>query len=261
MADIEDIAEFNRQGWNAKAEGGDRWSIPVNAETIAAARRGEWEVVLTPSRPVPREWFGDIAGKDLLGLASGGGQQCPIFAAAGANVTSFDASDGQLARDTEVATREGLTIRTVRGLMHDLSVFADDSFDIIFHPCSNCFAPEILPVWRECARVLRPGGVLLSGFTNPLRYLFDEASVEAGQPLARHKIPYSDFDLPEEERNAILAEDPVVVFAHTLQDQIGGQLAAGFMLTDMFEDDFEERDAIGQLIDCYIATRAELRPR
>lgn len=258
MPEIGDIGEFNRQGWNAKADGGDRWSIPVDAATIAAARQGEWNVVLTPSRPVPRDWFGDIAGKDVLGLASAGGQQCPIFAAAGARVTSFDASDGQLARDREVAGREGLHIRTIRGLMHDLSALGDRSFDLIFHPCSNSFAPDILPVWRECARVLRPGGALLAGFTNPARFLFDEGSVERGEPLARNRIPYSDLDLPQAERDALLAQDPVICFGHTLTDQIGGQLVAGFMLTHLFEDDFETRDAVGQLMDCYIATRAIL---
>ncbi len=259
MSQIEDIGEFNRQGWNAKSDGGDRWSIPVDRGVIVAACRGDWSVVLTPSRPVPRAWFGDIAGIDLLGLASAGGQQCPVFAAAGARVTSFDASDAQLERDREVAEREGLRIRTERGLMHDLSAFGDGSFDMIFHPCSNSFAPEILPVWRECARVLRPGGILLAGFTNPVRFLFDEASVERGEPLARHRMPYSDLDLPDAEREAVLAQDPVLCFGHTLTDQIGGQLAAGFMLTDMFEDDFEQRDAVGKLMDCYIATRAILR--
>ena len=258
MSQIDDIGEFNRQGWNAKSDGCDRWSIPVDAAAIAAARRGEWSVVLTPSRPVPRGWFGDIAGIDLLGLASAGGQQCPVFAAAGARVTSFDASDAQLARDREVAEREGLGIRTERGLMHDLSVFGDDSFDMIFHPCSNSFAPDVLPVWRECARVLRPGGVLLAGFTNPARFLFDEASVERGEPVARRRLPSSDLDLPDAEREALLAQDPVLCFGHTLTDQIGGQLAAGFMLTDLFEDDFEQRDAVGRLMDCYIATRAIL---
>ncbi|ARU16288.1 class I SAM-dependent methyltransferase [Croceicoccus marinus] len=258
MSQIDDIGEFNRQGWNVKSDGGDRWSIPVDAAAIAAARRGEWSVVLNPSRPVPRGWFGDIAGIDLLGLASAGGQQCPVFAAAGAHVTSFDASDAQLARDREVAEREGLGIRTERGLMHDLSVFGDDSFDMIFHPCSNSFAPDVLPVWRECARVLRPSGVLLAGFTNPARFLFDEASVERGEPVARHRIPYSDLDLPDAEREALLAQDPVLCFGHTLTDQIGGQLAAGFMLTHLFEDDFEQRDAVGRLMDCYIATRAIL---
>lgn len=83
--------ERNREAWNRLAEAGNEWTRPVSPETIAAARQGDWSVFLTPSKPVPREWFGDLRGKSVLGLASGGGQQCPIFAAAGAEVTSFDA--------------------------------------------------------------------------------------------------------------------------------------------------------------------------
>jgi 2-polyprenyl-3-methyl-5-hydroxy-6-metoxy-1,4-benzoquinol methylase len=70
----------------------------------------------------------------VLCLASGGGQQGPILAAAGARVTVFDNSPQQLAQDRFVARREGLTLETVEGDMRDLSVFADVSFDLIVHP-------------------------------------------------------------------------------------------------------------------------------
>ena len=255
---MEDVGEYNRKGWNARVEKGDQWTVAVDAKTIARARRGEWEVVLTPTKPVPREWFGDIAGKDILGLASGGGQQMPIFAAAGARVTCLDASDGQLARDREVAEREGLTIRTVQGYMHDLSALDDVSFDLIFHPCSNCYAPEILPVWKECARVLRPGGVLLVGITKPEVFIFDPEPWERGELVAKHKLPYSDFDLPKEELEPLLARDHTASFSHTLETQLGGQMAAGFMLTHLFED-FEPEGEAPQLFAPYIATRAVLR--
>ncbi|MBS7670565.1 class I SAM-dependent methyltransferase [Croceicoccus gelatinilyticus] len=252
------VNELNREGWNRRAEEADIWTRPFDSETIARARKGDWEVVLTPLIPVPRAWFGDIAGKDVLGLASGGGQQVPIFAAAGANVTSFDASDAQLAADRMVAEREGLTIRTVQGYMHDLSALEDDSFDLIFHPCSNSYAPEVLPVWKECARVLRPGGVLLVGITKPEVFIFDLEPWERGELVAKHKLPYSDFDLPKEELEPLLARDHTASFSHTLETQLGGQMAAGFMLTDLFED-FEPEGEAPQLFAPYIATRAVLR--
>lgn len=252
------VNELNREGWNRRAEEADIWTRSFDSETIARARGGDWEVVLTPLIPVPRAWFGDIAGKDVLGLASGGGQQVPIFAAAGANVTSFDASDAQLAADRMVAEREGLTIHTVQGYMHDLSALEDDSFDLIFHPCSNCYAPEILPVWKECARVLRPGGVLMVGITKPEVFIFDLEPWERGELVAKHKLPYSDFDLPKEELEPLLARDHTASFSHTLETQLGGQMAAGFMLTDLFED-FEPEGEAPQLFAPYIATRAVLR--
>lgn len=253
---MEDAREHNRQGWNQRVAEGDEWTLPVDPQTIERARQGDWEVLLTPMKPVPREWFGDIAGKDLLGLASGGGQQCPIFAAAGSNVTCLDASEGQLGRDQEVAEREGLTIRTVQGYMHDLSAFADASFDLIFNPCSTAFAPEVLPVWQECARVLRPGGVLMTGFYNPVFFIFDQLAMDRGELVARHSLPYSDFELPEDEREQMLADDPTLCFSHTLETQIGGQLRAGLLLTDMFEDNWAELEQLGKLFNPFIATRA-----
>jgi len=261
MADaMTDVREINRAGWNHRVAEGDMWSIPVSPEEIARARAGDWSVVLTPKKAVPRAWFGEIAGKDLLGLASGGGQQCPLFAAAGARVTSLDASDAQLARDAEVASREGLTIRTVQGYMDDLSAFADESFDLIFHPVSNCYAPDVLPVWRECFRVLRPGGALLAGLCNPLNYIFDPDANERGEMLVRHPLPYADANLPPDEVEALIAQHHTLEYSHTLETQIGGQLAAGLMLTDLFEDgDSDPPRASAAYFQPFIATRA-IRP-
>ena len=252
-----DPKQHNRISWDKRAAVGDRWSQPVDSETIARARKGDWEVVLTPVKPVPLDWFGDIVGRDILGLASGGGQQCPIFAAAGAHVTSLDASENQLQLDRKVAEREGLQMRTVQGYMDDLSAFGDESFDLIFHPCSNCFAPEILPVWQECARVLRPGGALLVGFTNPIVFIFDALALDRGELIARHKLPMSEFDLPEEEREQMMeGDDKTLCFSHTLETQIGGQMAAGLHMTAMFEDNWDTQDPLSELFDQFIATRA-----
>src|SRR5262249_30805120 len=153
----------------------------------------------------------------LLGLACGGGQQGPIFAAAGANVAILDNSPAQLRRDRDTAEREGLSIRTVQGDMADLSAFADGSFDLIFHPVSNCFAPEVRPVWREAAGVLRWGGSLLAGLCNRVQFIFDDALVQKGELAVRHSIPYSDAtSLTEEERRRYTDADEPLLHGHTL---------------------------------------------
>jgi len=247
------IIQTNRDAWNRRVrEAQNPYTLPVTAEQIEAARRGEWTVHLAP-KPAPREWFGDIKDKDVLCLASGGGQQGPILAAAGARVTVFDLSDGQLEREREVAAREGLMLRTVQGTMTDLSVFADSSFDLIVHPVSNCFIPDVNPLWREAFRVLRPGGALLAGMVNPLLY----ALADDDEALVLHNaIPYSDdAHMTETERHNHLAEGGALEFGHSLQDLIGGQLKAGFVITGFDEGVFGGR-RVDDVIATMLATRA-----
>src|SRR5262245_39521747 len=198
---MDDLLAYNREAWDRCVATGDRWTIPVTPEQVAAARRGEWSVVLTPHKPVPRDWFPDLAGIQLLALASGGGQQVPILAAAGAHVTLLDNSPRQLAQDRMVAERDGLAITTVQGDMADLSAFASESFDLIFHPSSNCFVPDVRPVWREAFRVLRRGGSLLSGFCDPVMFAIDPDLEKQGVAQFKYSIPYSDLtSLTDEER-------------------------------------------------------------
>ena len=255
-----DIREYNRRAWDREVERGNRWTVPVTPEQIAQARQGEWQIVLTENKPVPADWLGEVAGRDVLCLASGGGQQGPILAAAGARVTVYDNSPRQLAQDRLVAEREGLALTAVEGDMRRLAALAGESFDLIVHPVSNVFVPEVRPVWQEAYRVLRPGGRLLAGFNNPAAYLFDWADQERGDLVVRHSLPYSDLESTSAaEREAGLARGQPLEWSHSLTDQIGGQMEAGFVLTGLYEDTTTEQE-IGRYLPVYIATRAE-RPR
>jgi SAM-dependent methyltransferase len=168
-----DVPAHNRVAWNKESRSGSRWCQAVSVDEISAARQGDWSVILTPNKTVPPDWFGKIKGKKVLCLASGGGQQAPILAAAGADVTSFDNSEEQLAKDRFVAERDSLALGTVLGDMANLSAFNDESFDLVFHPVSNVYAENLKPVWTECFRLLKWSGSLLSGFFNPAFFLFD----------------------------------------------------------------------------------------
>jgi SAM-dependent methyltransferase len=252
-----DIRSFNREAWNRQVSSGNRWTVPVSPEVIASAKEGNWSVLLTPTRPVPQEWFPTISGLEVLCLASGGGQQGPVLAAAGAKVTVFDNSPDQLEQDRMVAARDGLEIQLVEGDMVDLSFFSAHSFDLIFHPVSNVFIPAIKPVWLEAFRVMKPGGVLLAGFVNPLQYIFDLDLLEAqGELIVKHKIPYSDLiSLSEVDILHYKEQGSPLEFGHTLEDQIGGQLEAGFLL-DRFYEDIDPTTVLGNFIPSFIATRA-----
>jgi SAM-dependent methyltransferase len=254
-----DIREHNRRAWDGQVAKGNRWTVPVSSATIASARRGEWEVLLTPTKPVPRAWFPPLAGLDVLGLASGGGQQGPLLAAAGARVTVLDNSPRQLEQDRMVADRDGLTLRTVEGGMADLHPFADASFDLVFHPCSNSFVPDVRPVWREAFRVLRRGGAMLAGFVNPVAYAFDDEPGRAGEFTLRYQLPYSDLtSLGAAACERLIASGEPLSFSHSLEEQIGGQLEAGFVLTGLFEDAWAD-ELLSAYFPLCVATRA-LKP-
>ena len=202
----------------------------LNPRAAANGRSG-----LTEQKRVPREWFPPMQGLDFLALACGGGQQAPIFAAAGANVTVLDNSPRQLDRDREVAEREGLQIKLIEGDMRDLSMLADSSFDFIFHPVSNLFVPEVRPVWKEAFRVLRRGGTMLAGMMNPIFYIFDIDKADQGVLEIAHKLPYADSEHPEIMQKMMEKNWPLE-HSHSLDDQIGGQMDAGFHLIGFYED-------------------------
>ena len=252
-----DTVEHNRLAWNEQSRWGSPWCDPVTSQEIDQARVGDWAVILTPNRKVPRQWFGRLKGKKVLCLASGGGQQAPVLAAAGAIVTSFDNSDEQLEKDSKVAHRDGLDIEIERGDMADLSRFANETFDIIFHPVSNLFVENLEPVWREAARVLKSNGRLMAGFCNPMHFLFDhDEALQTEQLIVKHKLPYSDLNqFDQSERDEKLRKGEALEFSHSLDSQIGGQLNAGMVLTGLYEDNWnDESTLLNRFSTMFIAT-------
>jgi SAM-dependent methyltransferase len=251
------LLKHQSRAWDVQVERGNEWTRPVGPEIIEEARRGRWSVLLTEQKPVPRAWFPtELRGLEVLCLASGGGQQGPTLAAAGARVCVLDNSPAQLAQDAAVAEREGLDLQTFEGDMADLSRFHAESFDLVFHPVSNCFAPAVRPVWREAFRVLRRGGLLLAGFNNPAIYIFDLEDERQERLEVKYRLPYSDIESPDEaERERLLASGRPLEFSHTLEDQLGGQLDAGFQLTALYEDRHRGL-RVADFMPTYIATRA-----
>lgn len=218
----ETIDRWCADGWE--------WGVPISHEEYLAAKEGRWQVLLSPTKPVPHSWFGELNGKRVLGLASGGGQQMPIFAALGAECTVLDYSQHQLESEAMVARREGYEIKIIRADMTKPLPFPDDCFDLIFHPVSNCYVEQVEPIWRECFRVLKPGGALLAGLDNGVNFWFDD-----DEERIAYTMPFNPLVHPE-QMALLERQDCGVQFSHTINEQIGGQLKAGLMLTDVYED-------------------------
>ena len=218
----ETIDRWCADGWE--------WGVPISHEEYLAAKEGRWQVLLSPTKPVPHSWFGELNGKKVLGLASGGGQQMPIFAALGAEGTVLDYSQHQLESEAMVARREGYEIKIIRADMTKPLPFPDDCFDLIFHPVSNCYVKQVEPIWRECFRVLKPGGALLAGLDNGVNFWFDD-----DEERIAYTMPFNPLVHPE-QMALLERQDCGVQFSHTIDEQIGGQLKAGLMLTDVYED-------------------------
>lgn len=227
---LDNYTQLNAATIDRWVDGGWEWGRPISHQEFLQAGEGRWQMLLTPTKPVPREWYPPLKDSRVLGLASGGGQQMPLFAALGAQCCVLDYSQRQLESEEMVARREGYSIRTVRADMSKPLPFEDASFDLIFHPVSNCYIQEVLPLWRECFRVLRPGGVLLAGVDNGINYLFDPSETTLVQ-----KLPYNPLKDPELYRQA-MEQDDGIQFSHTTEEQLGGVLRAGFQLTHLYED-------------------------
>ena len=223
----QDINAKTVDGW---VEEGWEWGKPISREEFAAAKQGDWRMLLTPCRPVPKEWYPELRGLKVLGLASGGGQQMPVFAALGAECTVLDYSEKQLESERMVSQREEYAIKIIRADMTKPLPFPDGCFDLIFHPVSNCYIEEVLPVWRECFRVLKSGGRLMAGLDNGFNFLTEDD----GREIV-NRLPYNPLQNKALYDSALHNNDGIQ-FSHTLDEQIRGQIQEGFRIVDLYED-------------------------
>lgn len=242
--------DINKETIDRWVEEGWEWGKPISHEDYIKAKNGEWKVFLTPTVAVPKDWFGDLNGKKILGLASGGGQQMPIFQALGADCTVLDYSSKQIESELKISERESYQIQAIEGDMTKRLPFEDETFDLVFHPVSNCYVEDVYHVFNEAYRVLKKGGLLLAGLNNEINYIVDQNEKEIV-----FKMPFNPLK-DEKARAYMEQEDGGMQFSHNMTEQIGGQLKSGFTLLDLYED----TNGFGRLHDLniksYIVTKA-----
>jgi len=234
----------NKAAWDRSVgEGTNPYTMVVSSEHVAAAKQGIWTLYLSDCKPVPTHWFPPLQGCKVLCLA-GGGQQAPILAALGAEVTVLDASPRQLAQDRFVAERDKLDIHLVEGDMADLSAFADASFALIVNPPSTLFVPDVAPVWRECYRVLQVGGMLITGLGNPDEFVFDADALDNDQVfVVKYPLPYVEHETLDQATLAQRVRNKEMFhWSHTMEALLGRLTNAGFVITSFYEDRRSEAD-------------------
>ena len=250
-----DYVEFNSRMWDEWSAKKNIWTQPISHEDFLLSQQKELKIYLTPLKPVPAAWFQGL-GKKVLGLASGGGQQGAILSAHGYEVTIMDNSRRQLMADQLVAEREGYSIELVKADMTKHFPFEDESFDWIINPVSNCYIEDLHNMWHESYRVLRKGGALMTGFTNPIMYMFADEDMQPdafSSLVCKFPLPYNGRML--EAQGRIVISDEGYQFSHTLEAQLGGQLRAGFLIKDLYEDS-EPDNRLANFTNLYIADLA-----
>lgn len=221
---MDDILKNNRRVWDQRARNHE-------AHTATADER-------SLSRPLdycdPLGWFEkDLRDKSVLCLASGGGMQSALFAAAGARVTVVDLSPAMLEQDRRVASERGYTIRCVEASMDRLAPLDTGSFDLVFQPVSTCYVPDVAAVYREVARVLRPRGLYVSQHKQPIN--LQTSALPGPQGYILVEDYYRSGPLAPVVGEFEHRETGALEFLHRWDQLLGELLRSGFVLEDLFE--------------------------
>lgn len=183
-----------------------------------------------------RRWLPEsLAGLEVLCLAAGGGKHGPLYAAAGARVTVVDLSPAMLALDRAVARERRIDLELVQASMDDLGGFATGRFDLVVHPVSTCYLPDVGRVFPAIARVTKGGGLYVSQHKSPASLQAGTAPGPGGHYEILHPLDRGE-PLPVGEPSR-LREPGTLEFVHSLSELIGGICRAGFSIEDLHEPD------------------------
>jgi len=243
------IARKNRADWDRWVAEGERNTVPwlnIDAEeyrAYAEGRAGAW-----PARPAEGSPEGILmkaaTGKDVLCLASGGGQQSAELGLLGARVTVLDLCNGQLEGDRRAAEHYGYEVRTVQGDMRDLSAFGDQSFDHVLQGISMTFVPDVREVYREVRRVLRPGGLYAVAHCNPATYPISFEGGENGWDGRAYRIaePYrgGPIRITRDGRENMTEGEETGEHRHLCRDIFNGLIETGFLIRKVWDEEWHE---------------------
>ena len=226
------ISKTNRARWNDLARANVEYSRPFLDFTLEEAENYVYRHGILKN----------VTGRQVLCLASGGGQDSVAFGLLGADVTVLDLSDVQLERDRQAALHHGLHTKTIQGDMRDLAVFSADTFDIVWQMYSINFVPTVQPVIAEVRRVLKPGGIYFLQFANPFSIGIDEEKWDGeaypltglytdGEDMSKR---FPDWDVKQTDGSTIKRISPHE-YRHTLGTILNCMAGNDFILLGLWE--------------------------
>lgn len=229
MKEQDEIAAAGEKHWERMAREGCEFTRPwLNLDRALVRQYARGELTHAPeflAEMYPVGVLADVADRDVLCLASGGGQQSAVFALLGARVTVADLSESQLDGDRRAASHYGYQITTVRADMRDLSMLDGKSFDLVYQAPSMAYVPDVRRVYAEVRRLLRHGGTYRVEYTNPAVEFVDCADWDGeGYRIAR---PYAE--------RVRRRDDGVTEFRHYLSDIFNGLIEAGLSIQQVEE--------------------------
>ncbi len=247
-----DTEEINSRAWDGEEERGNWWTRIVGEDEIASAREGKLSLRITTEKAVPSSWTEGLKDRDVLVLCGGGGQQTPLLSAYGSRVTSLDISPRQIEQDRKALEMYSLSAETVVASALSLP-FPPSSFDAVVNPISLNFIEDIEKVYDEVDRVLRPGGIFMTGIANPVLYIFDEKK-QRRKLRVKYTLPFSTTkSLAEREVEKKIASGDTIEFSHTLESIITPVLRRGFVMEDFFTDSSLSEPTDSYIHDSFLA--------
>jgi SAM-dependent methyltransferase len=226
MSMNDDVAVANQRLWEEEAKKGCGYTIPwldLDVDLLRRYASGELASLPEPLDCLsPPSVFSNVEGKDVLCLASGGGQQSAVFGLLGARVTIVDLAEGQLRGDRRAAEHYGYSVTARHADMRDLSCIADASFDLVYQAPSLSYVPHLCEVYGEVSRVLRDGGRYRVQYHQPAthRMAWDGEAYRVTEPYVE-RVQRRD--------------DGGIEFRHYMDDIFGGLVDAGLSIRQVVD--------------------------
>ena len=233
MYDHETI-ELNRRSWDT-----------ISSRYQASTRISTRDVHYGPLAPGERELglLGDVAGKRVIEIGCGGGQNSIALARWGAECVGVDPSSAQLSHARQLARDSGVEVAFAVGVAEDLSGFPTESFDLALSSFAFGYVTNLPRAYAEVWRVLRgpdptlghPGGLFVFCLTHPWfravgRHL-------AGDPDMPAVLDYAgwpcvdEWDWSYDDGTSVRMRE----YLHTVAGLVNGLIEAGFVLERLVE--------------------------